>query len=104
MEQVKEVKRSHQPLCNGMASEGQEAPFSEAEHRHKTGPQGTDLAENPPMLTKIGREIRFLPPRGPGRPKTPRVCVCVFLLFFLKHKIKKHHYYYMLLFYTYSIS
>ena len=40
------------------------------ENRHETGPQGTDLAENSPILIRIGRGIRFRPPRGPGRTTT----------------------------------
>ena len=47
-------------------------PLSETENRHETGPQSTDLAENPPILIRIGRGIRFRPPRGPGRPKPAR--------------------------------
>ena len=45
-------------------------PVSQIENRNETGPQGTDLAENPRISMRIGRGIRFRPPRGPGRPKT----------------------------------
>ena len=43
--------------------------LSETKYRHDTGPQTTALAENPPILIRTGRGIRFWPPRSPGRPK-----------------------------------
>ena len=33
-------------------------------------PKGTDSAKKPPILIGLGRGIRCLAPRGPGRPKT----------------------------------
>ena len=44
------------------------------EKGHETGPQGTDLAENRPILIRIGRGFRFRPPWVPGRPQRSKSC------------------------------
>ena len=36
------------------------------------GPQGTDSSLDPTLGNGFSRRIRFWPPRGSGRPKTPR--------------------------------